>query len=94
MAFFLAVIVVLPLLLVSVNSWVTELDIDLVESLTEEENDERDGEDGDVFFAVNLPLDVALLKLEEDKQRLHRTSLIADQGDLEYKVHTPPPELF
>lgn len=92
-AFFLAVVTVLPLLLVSVNSWATELDVELIESLTEEENDERDSENVDFVLSAHFTLDLVIVEIENMRTHLNKTSFTLDQSDWAYKVPTPPPEL-
>lgn len=90
--FLLALIVLLPLLMVSVNTWDAELDVELLESLTEEENDEKDGEDGHYLFTLVVTSEPTNV-LEENQQKMRgRKSSPYLHGDLAYKVPTPPPE--
>ncbi|MFZ9028573.1 MAG: hypothetical protein ACO2Z9_06125 [Crocinitomicaceae bacterium] len=91
-AFLLTLIVLVPLLMLSVNTWDAELDVELLESLAEEENDEKDGEDGHYLYTLALTSEPGKV-IEENRQRLlENTSSQHLYGDLAYKVHTPPPE--
>ena len=90
--FLLALIVLLPLLMLSVNTWDAEFDVELLESLTEEENDEKDGEDGHYMYTLTVTSEPGKV-IEENRQRmLENTSSEYLHGDLAYKVPTPPPE--
>lgn len=90
--FLLALIVMLPLLMLSVNTWDAELDVELLESLTEEENDEKDGEDGHYLYTLTITSESGKVIEENTQRMLENTSSAYLHGELEYKVPTPPPE--
>lgn len=89
----LLLVVVLPLILVSFNAMESELDVELLESLTEEENDEKDGEDTIDFFAIHFSVDVTVENTQEEEICLGKKALFIAQDKLSFKVPTPPPEL-
>ena len=92
--FVFALIVMLPLVLVSVNTFNAELDIELIESLAQEENDEKDGE-GEYMNYFFIPLCISESASEAGERQLKKfkskTSLKL-QANLAFKVPTPPPE--
>ncbi len=90
--FILALIILLPLLIVSVNTLDAEMEIELLESLTEEENDEKDGEDGHYLYLMTVTSEFNDILEESCKSMLERASSEYLHGDLAYKVPTPPPE--
>ena len=90
--FLLALIVMLPLLMLSVNTWNAELDVELLESLTEEENDEKDGEDGHYLYTLTITSESGKVIEEKTQRMLENTSSAYLHGELAYKVPTPPPE--
>ena len=93
-AFVFALIVMLPLVLVSVNTFNAELDIELIESLAQEENDEKDGE-GEYMNYFFIPFSISESISEAGERQLKKfkskTSLKL-QANLAFKVPTPPPE--
>jgi hypothetical protein len=90
--FLLALIVLMPLLMLSVNTWDTEFNAEFLESLTEEENDEKDGEDSHYLYTLTVTSEPRKI-IEENRQRmLENTSSAYLHGELAYKVPTPPPE--
>lgn len=90
--FVLAFIVLLPLLMLSVNTFNAELDIELIESLTEEENDEKDAEYINYLYTLSDSVDTSSEIEEAQNTRLKRNSSHKLHRDLAFKVPTPPPE--
>lgn len=93
-ALFLLAIVLLPLVLISASSLQTEYDIELLESLSEEENDEKDCElDGLSDFSFNLSWDISGISEEDVIATVYKKHSDFLVYNLAFKVSTPPPEL-
>lgn len=90
--FVLAFIVLLPMLMLSVNTFNAELDVELIESLTEEENDEKDSEYSNYLFILSNNSDLPAEIEEDQKGKRKNNSSLKLHGDLAFKVPTPPPE--
>ena len=91
--FSLALVIILPFLVVSINAFNAELDVELIESLTEEENDQKDSEDGNYLFTLRTGSDQDKQPEEDQCSLLNGIFSHNLLGDLAFKVPTPPPEV-